>query len=168
MLNSEGLSWSDIDTKVLIDSGHKLSESSLLFEKVEDDKIQEQIDKLKVQSEEKQVEPKEEEYMDFETFTKMDMRVATIKTAEKPEGSKKLLKLTLDLGNEERTVMSGIAEHYNPEEIIGHQVTLLANLAPRKIMGIESQGMILMAENDEGKLVFMQPSDQIENGAKIS
>jgi len=168
MLNSESLNWNDIEKENLLDSGHKLSEASLLFEKIEDEAIDKQIEKLKGQSEENQSESKKEEYMDFETFTKMDLRIATITAAEKPEGSKKLLKLTLDLGNEERTVMSGIAEHYKPEEIIGNQVTLLANLAPRKIMGIESQGMILMAENEEGKLVFMQPSDQIENGAKVS
>ncbi len=169
MINARSLAWNDLDKDAILSSGHKIEKPSLLFEKVEDKVIEAQIEKLKESS--KPAEAKKEEkneYMDFETFTKMDLRVATIKEAEKPEGSKKLLKLSVDLGTETRTVMSGIAEHYSPEEVLGQQVTLLANLAPRKIMGIESQGMILMAEDEDGKLVFVQPSEAISSGSKIS
>lgn len=100
----------------------------------------------------------------IEDFTKMDIRTATITAAEKVEKADKLLKLTLSLGNETRTVLSGIAQHYSPEEVIGRQVCLLANLAPRTMRGIESQGMILMAENSEGQLSFVSPNPGWENG----
>ena len=168
MLYAADLKWTDLDKKALLHKGHQLGVPDLLFEKIEDDVIDVQIEKLKGQSAGNIIESPKTEYMDFETFQKMDIRVATIKHAERPEGSKKLLKLTVDLGNELRTVMSGIAEHYNAEEIIGRQVTLLSNLAPRKIMGIESQGMILMAEDENGKLVFVQPESKVEAGSKIS
>ena len=98
----------------------------------------------------------------------MDIRIATVLAAEKVEKSKKLLKLRLDTGLDQRTVMSGIAEHFQPEELIGKQVTLLANLAPRKIMGVESQGMILMAEDSEGKLRLLNPSAPVNPGSTIS
>ncbi|RZL37414.1 MAG: methionine--tRNA ligase, partial [Pedobacter sp.] len=97
----------------------------------------------------------------------MDIRVATITAAEKVEKTKKLLKLTVNTGLDERTVVSGIAEYYNPEEIIGQQVSLLVNLAPREIKGIVSQGMILMAEDSEGKLTFVAPSAKFENGSVV-
>ena len=98
---------------------------------------------------------------------KMDIRTATITEASKVKKADKLLQITLDLGFETRTVVSGIAEHYKPEDIIGQQVSLLANLAPRKIRGVESKGMILMAENSEGKLVFVAPSEDFENGSGV-
>ena len=100
----------------------------------------------------------------FDDFTKLDLRTGTILTAEKVRKTKKLLKLTVDLGFEKRTVVSGIAEFFKPEAIIGQQVLLLANLAPRKLKGIESQGMILMAENERGELGFVNPSDGMGNG----
>ena len=168
MLNAEELAWSDLNKEEFIASGHKIGKVELLYQKIEDDVIDKQIEKLVKQSSVKEQVEQETEFMDFETFSKMQMLIGTITEAEKPEGSKKLLKLQVDLGHEKRTVMSGIAEHYEPENIIGQQVTLLANLAPRKIMGIESQGMILMAEDTEGKLVFVQPSDAIANGAEVS
>ena len=171
ILQLEEPSWDDLKRENILEAGHQLGDPVLLFEKVEDEVIEKQVEILTTKSSEtnqKNDEPKKPTYMDFETFTKMDLRIASILEAEQPEGSKKLLKLKIDLGDEQRTVMSGIAEFYKPEEIIGKQVTLLANLAPRKIMGIESQGMILMAEDSDGKLVFVEPSEKIGNGAKIS
>jgi methionyl-tRNA synthetase len=104
----------------------------------------------------------------FDDFAKLDLRVGTIIAAEKVTKADKLLQLTVDLGFEKRTVVSGIAMHYSPEEIIGQQVTLVANLEPRKMRGIESNGMILMTENEDGKLVFMQPTAQSVNGNTIN
>jgi len=177
MLNSKSLNWNmiesfdpnDLENTQLVSSGHQLNEPELLYEKIEDEVIERQVAKLKEQSSiQEKNEPPKKEYMDFETFSKMELLIGSIVEAEKPEGSKKLLKLKVDLGEEQRTIMSGIAEFYEPKNIIGQQVTIMANLAPRKIMGIESQGMILMAEDSEGKLVFVQPSDKIDNGAKVS
>ena len=171
ILQLEEPSWDDLKRENILEAGHQLGDPVLLFEKVEDEVIEKQVEILTTKSSEtnqKNDEPKKPTYMDFETFTKMDLRIASILEAEQPEGSKKLLKLKIDLGDEQRTVMSGIAEFYKPEDIIGKQVTLLANLAPRKIMGIESQGMILMAEDADGKLVFVELSEKIGNGAKIS
>jgi methionyl-tRNA synthetase len=104
----------------------------------------------------------------FDDFTKIDIRIATILEAERVKGSKKLLKLRLDTGLDQRTVASGIGEYYAPEDIVGQQVCLLANLAPRKMMGIESQGMILMAKDQDGKLAFVLPSFKTTNGAGVS
>jgi methionyl-tRNA synthetase len=104
----------------------------------------------------------------FDDFAKMDLRVGTIIEAERVPKADKLLKLTVDLGFEKRTVVSGIAAHYAPEDIIGQQVTLLANLAPRKMRGVESQGMILMAEDADGKLQFMQPKNTTSNGSSVA
>ncbi len=103
----------------------------------------------------------------FDDFSKMDIRVATILAAEAVPKTKKLLKLTLDTGVDQRTVVSGIAEHYQPEGIIGKQVCLLANLAPREIKGIQSKGMILMAENADGSLAFVSPEKMIANGGTV-
>jgi methionyl-tRNA synthetase len=105
--------------------------------------------------------------IDFTDFTKLDIRVATILEAEKVPKADKLLKLLVDTGRDKRTVVSGIAEHYSPEEIIGKQVSLLMNLAPRKIRGVESQGMILMAENQDGVLSFVSPEKGMNNGSEI-
>jgi len=105
--------------------------------------------------------------IEFDDFAKMDIRVGTILAAEKVAKTKKLLKLTIDTGIDQRTVVSGIAEHYTPEEIIGQQVSILVNLAPRELKGIESQGMILMAENADGKLCFVAPTQKFENGSEI-
>ena len=104
----------------------------------------------------------------YDDFAKLDLRVATVKACEKVEKADKLLKLTLTVGEEERTVVSGIALHFQPEEVVGKQVLLLANLAPRKMRGIESQGMILMAEDADGKLVFMSPSNPVNSGSSVS
>jgi methionyl-tRNA synthetase len=113
------------------------------------------------------VTPQKEE-VTFDDFMKMDMRMGTILEAEAVPKSNKLLKFLVDTGIDKRTILSGIAKHYSPEEMIGKQVTILTNLAPRKIMGVESQGMILMAENEDGSLKLIQPNDVADNGATIS
>lgn len=164
--------WSKIGDFNLIEAGTSLKNPGLLFEKLEDDVIQKQIDKL--QETKKQMElankkvPEIKETASFDDFLKMDLRVGQIVEAVAVEKSKKLLQLKVDDGIKVRTILSGIAEHFKPEEVKGKQVTFLANLAPRKIMGVESEGMILMAEGQEGELVFLNPSSPIWNGAKIS
>lgn len=148
---------------------HQINKAELLFQKIEDDAIDTQIEKLKATTI-KQSNPKAKPMKDeitFDDFTKMDIRVGTILTAEKHPDADKLLKMTIDTGIDERTVVSGIAEHYNPDDVIGKQVSVLVNLAPRKIRGIESQGMILMAENNEGTLAFVSPEKVIDNGGEV-
>jgi methionyl-tRNA synthetase len=164
--------WNSIGDFNLIPTGQKLSNPGLLFEKLEDDVIQVQVDKLKqtkvaMELASKQVSPIKET-IDFESFSKMDLRVGQITAAEKVEKSKKLLKLSVNDGQKERTILSGIAEHFEPADVIGRQVCFLANLVPRKIMGQESEGMILMAEDADGSLAFMQPSKAVWSGASIS
>jgi methionyl-tRNA synthetase len=164
--------WSAIGNFELIPAGQKLTNPGLLFEKLEDDVIQAQVDKLKetkaqMELASKQVAPVKE-IIDFDSFAKMDIRIGQITAAEKVEKSKKLLKLTVNDGIKDRTILSGIAEHFEPTAIVGKQVSFLANLAPRKIMGQESEGMILMAEDADGSLAFIQPSKEVWNGANIS
>ena len=171
MLNYGGHIWEDAGSVSLLKRGHQINEPILLFAKIEDEEVQAQIDKLnnsKAQNEAANatVAPAKEN-VTFEQFGAMDIRVATIVAAEKVEKTKKLLKLTLDTGLDQRTVVSGIAEHYQPEEIIGQQVSLLANLAPREIKGIVSQGMILMAEDAQGKLSFVSPTQTVNNGGTV-
>jgi methionyl-tRNA synthetase len=144
----------------------------LLFEKIEDEVIEVQIKKLmdtkkEVELASQPVAPAKHE-ITFDDFSKLDIRIGKIVEAEKVEKSKKLLKLKVDTGIDVRTVMSGIAEHFTPETVLGKQVTILVNLAPRKIMGIESQGMILMAEDKDGKLRLLQPSEVVAQGSTIS
>ena len=155
----------------LIEADHKINEPLHLFSKIEDEVIQSQITKLhgsKAVTQNEVVNNPIKPEITYEDFTKLDLRTATILSAEKVAKADKLLKLELDLGFEKRTVVSGIAEYYKPEDIIGKKVTLLANLAPRKIKGIESKGMILMAANSEGKLSFVSVKDDWENGNAIS
>ncbi|MCY1521725.1 Methionine--tRNA ligase [compost metagenome] len=142
-----------------------------MFTKIEDEEVQAQIDKLNQSKASNLTAQKApipaKDNIQFDDFGKMDIRVATIVAAEKVEKTKKLLKLTLNTGIDQRIVVSGIAEHYQPNEIIGKQVSLLMNLAPRAIKGIESQGMILMAEDSAGKLTFVSPSQMTEEGSVI-
>lgn len=173
MFNVQKLSWSDVETKsVLIEAGHTINESSLLFSKIEDDVIEAQIQKLENTKQNNKktnlnAKPMKEE-ITFDDFTKMDLRTATITEAEKVEKADKLLKLTVDTGVDVRTVVSGIAESFTPEELIGKQVMILLNLAPRKIRGIESQGMLLLTTKPDGKLSFVTPDDSnVENGIEI-
>jgi len=166
------LSWNDIASKdILIEAGHTINKSELLFSKIEDDSIQKQLDKLEAskkanEAEQAAAEPQKDE-ITFEDFTKIDMRVGTILTAEKMPKTKKLMKLTIDTGIDTRTIVSGIAESFTAEEIIGKQVTVLVNLAPRALRGVESQGMILMTEDTQGKLVFVNP-DQSRGGHGVN
>lgn len=171
MLNYGGHTWSAAGKINLLHRGHQLNEPVLLFEKIEDEEVQAQIDKLNKSKADNDaasavVSPAKEN-IQFEDFTSVDIRVATIIAAEKVEKTKKLLKLTLDTGIDHRTVVSGIAEYYKPEEVIGQQVSLVVNLAPREIKGIVSQGMILMSEDADGKLAFVAPINKHNNGSVI-
>ena len=178
MLNlNAGLKWNDATRTDLLLAGHTINAAALLFEKVEDETIAAQVQKLadskKMNEEataaaanENPIEAKPE--ITFEDFSKMDIRIGTILEAEKVPKADKLLKLKIDTGIDVRTVVSGIAEHYKPEDIIGQQVSILVNLAPRKIKGIESQGMILMAENNKGELSFVAPTKiNMNNGGAV-
>ncbi|RNC88333.1 MAG: methionine--tRNA ligase [Winogradskyella sp.] len=184
ILNSFNNSWSDVSSSdILIPSGHTLQEgkAELLFKPIEDSEIEKQLEKLEAskkanEAAKKTVEPQKEE-ITFDDFTKLDLRVGTIIEAEKMPKTKKLLVLKVDTGIDIRTIVSGIAESFKPEEVIGKRVTVLINLAPRKLRGTESQGMILMTEDETGNLVFVNPDtstshnngiEEISNGLKIS
>ena len=168
------LTWNDIlSVNVLLKPNHQIGTAELLFSKIDDADIQKQLDKLEAtkianEQENKTLEP-QKDIIDFEDFTKLDMRVGTILEAEKIAKTKKLLKLKVDVGIDIRTIVSGIAESFKPEDIIGQRVTVLTNLAPRKIRGVESNGMILMAETQNGKLSFIEPEkEDIINGIEVS
>ncbi|MEJ5103843.1 MULTISPECIES: methionine--tRNA ligase [Chryseobacterium] len=171
--NIEKKNWNDLqNTEIHIESGHKIEEAPLLFTKIEDSVIEAQIQKLEnTKQNNKKTNPNAnpmKEEITFDDFTKIDLRTATILEAEKVEKADKLLKLTVDTGVDVRTVVSGIAESFTPEEIIGKQVMILLNLAPRKIRGIESQGMLLLTTKPDGKLSFVTPDDSnVENGIEI-
>ena len=172
MFNVPQLSWKEIqDEKVLIKTGHQINPAELLFSKIEDETIEFQIQKLENTKESnKKTNPKANPMKDeiqFDDFTKIDLRTATILTAEKVEKADKLLKFTVDTGVDVRTVVSGVAESFTPEECIGKQVMILLNLAPRKIRGIESQGMLLLTTKPDGKLSFVTPDEKVENGVEI-
>ncbi len=171
MLNLKGTDWSSLGNTSLLEEGHAINKPELLFAKIEDEQIQKQLDKLEATKTQnaaasKQANPAKEN-ISFDDFMKMDIRIGTILEAEKVAKTKKLLKLTVDTGIDKRTVVSGIAEFFNPDEIVGKQVSILVNLAPRKIKGIESQGMILMAEDATGELVFVQPGSDIKPGSEV-
>jgi methionyl-tRNA synthetase len=176
MLNLEKKNWSTELKGQLIHPGHQLNEAGLMFRKIEDEEITAQVEKLRanqkqVVTQPETTNPKPETVfttINYDDFAKLELRVGTISAAEKVKKADKLLQLQVDLGNETRTIVSGIAEHYAPENIIGQQVCIVANLAPRKIKGIESKGMILMAEDEFGKLKFVMPSEAIKAGSKIS
>lgn len=171
-LNIDTLGWDRLGDADLIAAGHTINPASLLFEKIEDETIAAQVKKLEDTKVANELEDAEaaplKENIVFEDFTKMDIRIGTILEAEKVAKTKKLLKLLVDTGVDKRTVVSGIAEHFTPEEIIGKQVSVLVNLEPRKLRGIESQGMILMAENADGKLEFINPDNAVVNGSVVS
>lgn len=168
------MSWEDISTKnVLLPTGHQIGKAELLFSKIEDEAIQQQLDKLIAskkanEAANKTVEP-QKDTITYDDFSKLDIRVGTILEAEKMPKANKLLVLKVDTGIDVRTIVSGIAESFSAEEVIGKKVTVLVNLAPRALRGVESQGMILMTENAEGKLVFVNPDDKsVPNGLHIS
>ena len=174
------LSWNDLFSARILPAGHEIGQAQLLFEKIEDEMIAPQIERLEairkareeaeaaaaVAEAAAKVEPQKEECC-FEDFEKMDIRTATVLEAERVPKTDKLLKLTIDTGIDTRTIVSGIAEYYSPEEMVGKQICILANLAPRKIRGIESKGMILMARQGDGKMRFVTPAETLNNGAQI-
>ncbi len=163
LLNINSLGWEKIGETDLLKSGHQINPATLLFEKIEDELIEQQIEKLKATAPPKiQHKP----MITFDDFTKLEIRIGEIKEASKHPDADKLLVLKVDLGGEVRTIVSGIAEHYKAEEIINKKVSVLVNLAPRKIRGIKSQGMILMAEDDSG-LAFISPEKAITNGTEV-
>lgn len=170
MLNLQQHSWKDVIGKQVLSDGHVLGETKLLFEKIEDEHIEKQLEKLKVALQapvEVPANVKAKAPSSYDDFQKLDLRVGTILAAERVPKTDKLLKLIIDTGMDTRTVVSGIAAYYKPEDIIGTQVSLLANLEPRKIKGIESKGMILMAENEDGELSFVSPTKLMKNGAVV-
>ncbi|HKL08629.1 MAG TPA: methionine--tRNA ligase [Bacteroidales bacterium] len=170
-LNISKLTWDLAGSDSIIEAGHTINKAKLLFDKIEDEAIEKQIQKLmdskKANLEEQQQAEPAKENITFDDFVKMDIRVGTILEAERVPKTDKLIKLKIDTGIDQRTVVSGIAVDHKPEDIIGKQVSILVNLQPRKIRGIESQGMILMAEDASGKLVFAVPEEKTSNGASI-
>ena len=176
MLGQEQLGWDDLGKETILPEGHVIAEASLLFAKVEDEHIQPQIDRLEALRREREeaekaeaaarVTPQKAE-CSFEDFEKMDIRTATVLEAERVPKTDKLLKLLIDTGIDKRTIVSGIAEYYSPEEMVGKQICVLANLKPRAIKGIESHGMILMARQNDGKMRFITPAEALSNGAEI-
>ena len=174
------LSWNDLFSARILPAGHEIGQAQLLFEKIEDEMIAPQIERLEAIRKAREeaeaaaaaaeaaakVESQKEECC-FEDFEKMDIRTATVLEAERVPKTDKLLKLTIDTGIDTRTIVSGIAEYYSPEEMVGKQICILANLAPRKIRGIESKGMILMARQGDGKMRFVTPAETLNNGAQI-
>ena len=171
MLAVEKFGWDTLGSMELIAAGHTIGTPSLLFEKIEDDVIQQQLDRLEATkaanaAAEVKAEP-QKEACTFDDFQKMDIRVSTILAAEKVAKTKKLLKLTVDTGIDQRTIVSGIAEHFTPEELVGQQVLVLVNLQPRELKGILSQGMILMAEDATGALRLVQPSEAVKAGSMV-
>ena len=173
MLAVKKYGWEQLGSMELIEAGHTIGEPQLLFEKIEDDVIEKQLAKLeasrraKLEADAQQNVAEQKAEVSFDDFQKMDIRVSTILAAEKVAKTKKLLKLTIDTGIDKRTIVSGIAEYYTPEQLVGRQVLVLANLAPREIKGIESRGMILMAEDALGRLVLLQPEDKTMSGAIV-
>ena len=171
LINFSELKWENAAKSDLLSPGHLINKPELLFEKIEDEEIGRQVDKLlatKKSNEQKDAKTTPgKEPVTFDDFTKIDIRTATILEAEKVPKTTKLLKLKIDTGIDIRTIVSGIAEYFEPEAIIGRQISIVANLEPRKIKGIESKGMILMAEDNNGNLVMVAPVDKVNNGSMI-
>ena len=170
-LNLEKMDWEKLGETDLLPSGHKVNKPELLFEKIEDKVIDAQLQKLadtkKANEMAEATAAPAKENIEFDDFVKMDVRAGTVIECEKVAKTKKLLKLKIDTGIDQRTVVSGIAEYYKPEELIGKQVSILVNLAPKKLRGIESQGMILCAENADGTLSIVSPDKAVKNGSEI-
>jgi len=170
MLGMSSAVWSDAGNTELIETGRILNTPELLFARIEDAEVEAQVQRLlntKNENEKMTKAKAAKEEIFFEDFMKMDIRTGTVLEAEKVPKTKKLLKLKIDTGIDQRTVVSGIAEYYEPENIIGKKVSILVNLAPRKLRGIESQGMILMAEDADGRLCFVSPTEDVSNGSEV-
>jgi len=177
MLNMKSRNWEDLGSDSILLPGHKINDARLLFEKIEDDAIEHQLAKLEAQRPKVEEAPEEstkaeitpvKDECTYDEFMKMDIRTATVLEAERVPKTDKLLKLLIDTGADQRTIVSGIAEYYTPEEMVGKQICILANLAPRKIKGIESKGMILMAKEDNGKMRIVTPEEKLANGSCIN
>jgi len=180
ILNVENLGWDDLGKSDILKEGHHLNKAELLFAKIEDEQIERQKAKLQASKDAnvaaaaakavaeaaEKIAPAKEECT-FEAFSQMDIRTATVLEAERVPKTDKLLKLTIDTGLDKRCIVSGIAEYYTPEEMVGKQICILANLQPRKIRGIESKGMILMAKQEDGKMRIVSPEEKVKNGATI-
>jgi methionyl-tRNA synthetase len=171
LLNLDKLMWDDAGKTDLLTPGHQVNIPELLFDKIEDDAINRQVEKLLAtkrsnESASLKTAPVKDP-VSFDDFTKLDIRTATVLEAEKVPKTTKLLKLKIDTGIDTRTIVSGIAEYFEPQALIGRQISIVANLEPRKIKGIESKGMILMAEDKDGKLVLVSPLDKVSNGSMI-
>lgn len=172
MFNLKGLKWQDTGRQDLLQAGQKINTASLLFEKIEDNVVEAQVNKLMESKKQNELANAKaapmKDIITYDDFAKLDMRVVKVLTAEPMPKSKKLLKLTVDTGLGVRTVLSGVAEHFKPEDLIGKQVTMLINLAPRKMMGVDSEGMILMAEDRDGSLRLLNPDRPTADGSTIS
>ena len=175
LLGLDKFDWKYAKSIDILQNDHAVKKPELLFSKIEDAEIEKQIEKLKsTQVENSKIDtenvdiPPMKDSISYDDFVKMDIRIGKILEAEKVEKSNKLLKMYVDTGLDKRTIVSGIAKYFKPEEVIGKQVSVLVNLAPRKIMGIESQGMILLAEDHDGRLVFVTPDDEVVNGSGVS
>ena len=166
-LNFVSKEWEDAGHRELIPAGHKTNKPSILFQKIEDELVEKEVAKLQNAKIVETVHEVQKDSVEFDDFMKMDIRTGIILEAEKVKKAKKLLQLIVDTGLDKRTIVSGIAEHYSPEEVIGKKVSVLMNLAPRKIRGVESQGMILMAENAKGELSFVVPEKEFEAGCEV-
>jgi methionyl-tRNA synthetase len=166
-LNFKTTDWEDAGNNQLLSVGALTNSPEILFQKIEDSVVENEVNKLKQPHAMETKFEAQKEAITFEDFTKLDIRLGTIISAEKVENADKLLKLLVDTGIDQRTIVSGIAAHYSPEEVVGKTVQVLLNLSPRKIRGIESQGMILMAENSEGELSFMTAEKGSETGSGI-
>ena len=165
-LNVSNLNWNDIGKNIL-SSDHLISGKALIFSKIEDQIIEDQIKKLKLNDEKNNIMP-QKNTIEFEDFIKVDIRVGKVIEAENIPKSDKLLKLKVDTGIDQRTILSGISKFYSPDDILNKKVMVLINLKARKMMGIESQGMLLLAEDSDGKLSLMQPDSDISNGAVVA
>lgn len=164
MLNCEKTNWDNCGNENLKD-GHQLNKAEIIFPKIEDEIIQKQMDKLNMVEDKKP--EKDSELISYEDFMKTQLKVAEVIEAEKLEKSEKLMKLKVRLGNEERQVIAGIAKNYKAEDLINKKVVMVANLKPAKLMGLESQGMILAAEDEEGKLKVISVDDSVLNGSRV-
>lgn len=171
MLNMKEFNWEDLGHTDLLEEGHQLAKAELLFEKIDDSVVEAQVQKLedrKKENAEKNYRANEiRQTIEFSDFEKLDIRVGTVLECQKVPKADKLLQFLIEDGLDKRTIVSGIAKHYNPEELIGKQVCFVANLAPRKLKGIESQGMILSAENVDGSLAVISPSKEVKPGSEV-
>ena len=171
MLNMDSFDWAELGRNDLLPAGHQLNKPELLFEKIEDATIEAQVQKLldtKKANEEANYKAKPiRANIEFDDFMKLDIRVGTVLECQKVPTADKLLQFKIDDGLEARTIVSGIAQHYKPEELVGKQVCFIANLAPRKLKGIVSEGMILSAENNDGSLAVVLPGREVKPGSEV-